>query len=310
MTGARVALLPSALPILEEAVAAGGGAVSALDDANALVWTDPWDPGALRRVLERSEIEWVQLPFAGIEAFVAAGVIDGERTWTCTKGVYGHTTAEHALALMLAAARRLHVHAGATEWEAVENPFARPERSLEGARVLLIGTGGIGSALVGMLAPLRAVVTAVNRSGRRLEGAGSTHVISELPALLPEAGFVVLAAALTEETRGLIDGRALTLMRPDAWLVNVARGGLVDTDALVRALQDGSIGGAALDVTEPEPLPANHPLWKLPNALVTPHVANTWSMAVPELAAMVRRNVERFGAGRPLEGVVDPALGY
>ncbi len=99
-------------------------------------------------------------------------------------------------------------------------------------------------------------------------------------------------------------------MRGHAWLVNVARGGLVDTDALVRALQDEAIGGAALDVTEPEPLPPGHPLWDLPNALITPHVANTWSMAVPELAAMVGRNVARFAAGEPLEGVVDPALGY
>lgn len=310
MTRARVALLPAGLPVLEEAVAEGGGQVSALEDANALVWTDPWDPDALRRVLDGSAVDWVQLPFAGIEAFVAAGVIDGERTWTCTKGVYGHTTAEHALALMLAAARRIHVHAGAREWEAVDDPFARPERSLAGARVLLIGTGGIGSALAGMLTPLQAVVTAVNRSGRALRGAAATHAISELPKLLPGADFVVLAAALTEETRGLIDGRALALMQPGAWLVNVARGGLVDTDALVRALQDGSVGGAALDVTDPEPLPAGHPLWELPNALVTPHVANTWSMAVPELAAMVRRNVERFAAGDRLEGVVDPALGY
>lgn len=310
MTDPRVALLPAGLPILEEAVAAGGGVVSPLEDANALVWTDPWDPGALQRALEGSRIEWVQLPFAGIETFVAAGAVDRDRTWTCTKGVYGHTTAEHALTLMLAAARRLHVHARAAEWEAAENPFARPERSLDGGRVLLIGTGGIGSALVAMLRPLRALVTAVNRSGRALEGAESTHPAAELPKLLPDADYVVVAAALTEETRGLIDARALKLMRPDAWLVNVARGALVETDALVRALRDGSIGGAALDVTDPEPLPASHALWELPNALITPHVANTWSMAVPELAGMVRRNVARFAAGEELEGVVDPALGY
>lgn len=310
MTAARVALLPAGLPILERAIAEGGGAVSALDDANALVWTDPWDPEALRALLGGSRIEWVQLPFAGIEAFVAAGVIDGARMWTCTKGVYGRTTAEHALALLLVAARRIHLHARASEWEAADDPFARPERSLDGARILLLGTGGIGSELVRMLAPLGAVVTAVNRSGRPLDGAAETHPIGELPKLLPDAEFVVLAAALTDETRGLIDGRALTLMGPEAWLVNVARGGLVDTDALVRALENESIGGAALDVTEPEPLPSGHTLWKLPNAVITPHVANTWPMAVPELAAMIGRNVARFAAGEPLEGVVDPALGY
>jgi phosphoglycerate dehydrogenase-like enzyme len=274
------------------------------------VWTDPWDPHALGRALDASRVEWVQLPFAGIDEFVAAGVVDPAFTWTCTKGAYGHATAEHALALMLAAARRLHVHARAAEWEPVANPFERPERRLHGAQVLLIGTGGIGAALVEMLRPLGAAVTAVNRSGRPLAGAVSTHVIPELPKLLPGADFVVLAAALTDDTRHLIDARSLALMRPDAWVVNVARGGLVDTDALVRALRDESIGGAALDVTEPEPLPPAHELWELPNALVTPHVANTWPMAVPELAAMVRRNVAHFAAGEDLEGLVDPALGY
>ncbi len=306
----RVAILPAALPVLEEAVRAGGGALASPGEARALVWTDPWDPEALRRALDGSQVEWVQLPFAGIEEFVAAGVVDPAFTWTCTKGVYGHATAEHALALMLAAARRIHVHAAATEWEPAANPFDRPERRLRDARVLLIGTGGIGAALLAMLRPLGALVTAVNRSGRALAGAGGTHVMGDLPQLLPEADFVVLAAALTEETRHLIDGRALGLMGREAWLVNVARGGLVDTDALVRALRDGSIGGAALDVTEPEPLPSGHPLWELPNALITPHVANTWSMAVPELAAMVRRNVAHFAAGEDLEGVVDPMLGY
>ncbi|HEV2755550.1 MAG TPA: D-isomer specific 2-hydroxyacid dehydrogenase family protein [Actinomycetota bacterium] len=306
----RVALCPGSLPVLEEAVTAAGGVLAAPSDADALVWTDPWDPESLRKTLDGSAISWVQLPFAGIEDFVAAGVIDGSRTWTCTKGVYGHTTAEHALTLMLGAARRLHVHARATEWEQVPNPLDRTERSLSGATVLLIGTGGIGRALVGMLGPLGTRTLAVNRSGRPLDGAAATHPVGELHRLLPDAAFVVLAAALTDETRNLIDGRALALMHRDAWLVNVARGGLVDTDALVRALRDGSIGGAALDVTEPEPLPADHPLWTLPNALITPHVANTWPMAVPELAAMVRRNVERFAAGEPLEGIVDPALGY
>lgn len=310
MIPARVALLPATLPILEEAVVAGGGAVTALEEANALVWTDPRDPHALRRTLDESRIEWVQLPFAGIETFVAAGVIDRGRLWTCAKGIYGHTTAEHALTLMLAASRRLHLHARASKWEAEDDPLAQPERSLAGARVLLIGTGGIGAALVAMLRPLRAAVVAVNRSGRPLEGAESTHPVTELPQLLPDADYVVVAAALTEETRGLVDARALTLMSSEAWLVNVARGGLVDTDALVRALEDGSIGGAALDVTDPEPLPAGHPLWDLPNALITPHVANTWPMAVPELAAMVERNVARFAAGEQLEGVVDPDLGY
>jgi phosphoglycerate dehydrogenase-like enzyme len=102
----------------------------------------------------------------------------------------------------------------------------------------------------------------------------------------------------------------LSKMGPQAWLINVARGGIVDTEALVDALRAGRIGGAALDVTDPEPLPDGHPLWSLENAIVTPHVANTWEMALPELRALVGRNVAHFAADEPLEGVVDPATGY
>ena len=310
MTRPHVALVPFGLPVLEEAVISGGGALSGAAVADALVWTDPFDPHALGRTLQDSPARWVQLPFAGIEEFVAAGVIDPDRTWTCTKGVYGHSTAEHALCLLLATARCIPGHARARTWSSAEDPFSRPETMLRDEHVLLVGTGGIGSSLVEMLRPLGPSITALNRSGRALAGARRTVPIAHLPELLPEARFVVLAAALTEDTRHLIDARALALMRRDAWLVNVARGGLVDTDALVRALRDGSIGGAALDVTDPEPLLDGHPLWELPNALITPHVANTWSMAVPELAAMVARNVRKFAAGETLEGLVDPELGY
>jgi phosphoglycerate dehydrogenase-like enzyme len=108
----------------------------------------------------------------------------------------------------------------------------------------------------------------------------------------------------------LIGAGTFAAMKTDAWLINVARGGLVDTDALVEALRAKEIGGAALDVTDPEPLPEDHPLWQLDDVLVTPHIANTWDMGLPELRALVRRNVERFKKGAELEGLVDPTLGY
>jgi phosphoglycerate dehydrogenase-like enzyme len=176
--------------------------------------------------------------------------------------------------------------------------------------VLVVGTGGIGRALAAMLAPLGTRLLAVNRSGAPLDGAERTETTEELPALLPEADFVVLAASLTAATRQLFDRDMLARMRPDAWVVNVARGGLVDTDALVAALREGSIGGAALDVTEPEPLPDGHPLWELDNAIITPHTANTMDMGIVEYRSLVARNVAHFARGEPLEGLVDPALGY
>jgi phosphoglycerate dehydrogenase-like enzyme len=303
-----VAIGPRAEEALVQVVTEAGGQAADAGEADAVVWTDPRDPAGLKELLAGSPARWVQLPFAWIESFFAAGAIDPERTWTCAKGIYGPATAEHALALMLAAARRIHEHAQARTWRATT--FGAPERRLATMTVLLVGTGGIGTALARMLEPLGPRLVAANRSGRPLEGAESTSPIGSLPELLPQADQVVLAAALTPETEGLLDAEAFALMRSDAWIVNVARGGLVNTDDLVTALQDGTIGGAALDVTDPEPLPDGHPLWSLPNAIVTPHVANTWDMAVPELLAMVQRNVAAFAAGRELEGLVDTTAGY
>ena len=303
-----IAIEPAALDGLVRAVEAGGGRVVGIEEAEGLVWVNPRDPEGLRQLLPGSSVTWVQLPFAGIERFVEAGVIDPHYTWTCAKGIYGHACAEHALALMLAAARRIHVHSRSRTW--VEPGFGSPERRLKGATVLIVGTGGIGAALVPMIKPLGVRILAVNRSGRPLEGAERTEATERIGELIGETDFVVVTAALTPETRGMFDKELIGRMKPEAWIVNVARGGLIDTDALVAALESGQIGGAALDVTDPEPLPDDHPLWGVDNAIITPHVANTWDMGLPELEALVERNVAHFAAGEPLEGPVDPALGY
>jgi phosphoglycerate dehydrogenase-like enzyme len=128
--------------------------------------------------------------------------------------------------------------------------------------------------------------------------------------VLPGADLVFLALALTPETVGIVGAPELALMEPHAWLVNVARGRHVVTDDLVDALRDGTIGGAALDVTDPEPLPAGHPLWDLENCLVTPHTANTWAMAEPLFARRVTDNLVRYRRGEELLGLVDARLGY
>lgn len=304
-----VAIAPAATDDLMAAVERGGG--TPIDDptrADAVIWVDPRNPEGLREVLAGSPARWVQLPFAGIERFVAAGVIDPERTWTCTKGVYAHACAEHALALMLAAGRRLHEHAVAQSWRA--GGFGTPERRLAGKTVVIVGAGGIGRALIEMLGPLHARAIAVNRSGRSVGGAERTVIGDALRDVVAEADFLVVSAASTPATRHVVDADVLAALPSHAWIVNVARGELIDTDALVAALRAAEIGGAALDVTDPEPLPDGHPLWELPNVIITPHVANTWDMAVPELTALVERNVAAFAAGHPLEGLVDPDAGY
>jgi phosphoglycerate dehydrogenase-like enzyme len=304
----RVAVLPP-IPQVEEAVRAGGGTlVSDPAEAEAIVWMNPADPDGLRDALAKSRAKWVQLPFAGIEEFLAAGVIDPARTWTCAKGTYGPTVAEHALAQLLMAARLLHRHARQRSWMS-RRDFATARR-LAGATVLLVGTGGIGAALAEMLVPLEPRIIGVNRSGTPLAGAERTVSVKELKAVVGEADFVVLSAAMTPETTHLFNAEVLVLMRPDAWIVNVGRGKLIDTDALVDALRDKRIGGAALDVTDPEPLPDDHPLWTIEDVVITSHAANTWEMAIPDLAERIRRNVELFARGEPLEGLVDLGLGY
>lgn len=305
--GPAVAVVPSRSEI-EASVREAGGRLVAPSAADALVWMDPSDPEGLRAALVSSPATWVQLPFAGIEEFLAAGVIEPGRTWTCAKGIYGPSTAEHALALLLLAARGLHRHVRARKWR--QRGDAAATRRLAGGTVLIVGTGGIGRSLAGMLAPLGPRILAANRSGEPMPGAERTVRVADLAAVVAQADWIVLAPALTPETERLFDAAMIARMKPSAWVMNVGRGRLIDTDALVAALRDERIAGAALDVTDPEPLPDGHPLWEIENVVITSHAANTWAMAVPELAALVRRNVEHFARGEPLEGLVDLDLGY
>jgi phosphoglycerate dehydrogenase-like enzyme len=300
----RVAVAPSATPLVEGAVRAGGGTVVGLDEQpDGLVWMRPGDGAGLRHAVATApSARWVQLPFAGVED--VADSLDPQRTWTCAKGVYAEPTAEHALALTLAGLRRLPARARARSWG------EQAATTLYDAPVVVLGGGGITSALLALLTPFRARVTVVRRSPEPVSGAERTVSPDRLDEVLPDALVVVLALALTPETTHVIGARQLAAMSRDAWLVNVARGQHVDTDALVAALREGSIGGAALDVTDPEPLPDGHPLWELPNCLVTPHTANPWQTAQPLLARRITDNVQRFAAGRPLLGVVDLQAGY
>ena len=303
----RIAVVPEVAAFADAAVS-GGGVFSDSADADAIVWSDPTGAEGLRNVLATSPARWIQLPFAGIERFFEAGVITPDRTWTCAKGIYGPATAEHALALLLTGARLLHEHARRTTWWPRER--ANDARRLAGRTVLIVGTGGIGRALAAMLAPLDARVIAVNRSGEPMRGAVLTGTSDALTDLIPDADFIVLAPALTPETRHMVDATLIAHMRPDAWIVNVGRGGLIDTDALVDALRTAAIAGAGLDVTDPEPLPDGHPLWGMNNVIITSHTANTARMAMPELAELIKENVGRFARGEELAGLVDPALGY
>jgi len=301
-----IAVAPGDAPWAADAIRRGGGQLVQLDEQpSGLVWTDPGAVEELKRVLRaHPDIAWVQLPMAGIERMARAGVLDRQRQWTSAKGAYAEPVAEHALALLLAGLRSLPERARAHSWgqPAAQTLFDQP--------VTIVGGGGITLALLRLLAPFRAPVTVVRRSAEPVAGAARTVTTAHLHEALAGARAVVLTLALTPQTRGIIGPKELELMDRQAWLVNVARGGLVDTAALVAALRSDQIGGAALDVTEPEPLPAGHPLWDLPNCLITPHTADTEEMTEPLLAARIAENVRRLAGGRELEGLVDPDLGY
>jgi phosphoglycerate dehydrogenase-like enzyme len=304
---AAIAVGPEAVDSwLAEAVRAGGAEVVGLDDADALLWAAPDDPEGLRRILSDhgDRLRWVQLPWAGIEPYV--GVLDDVRTWSCGKGVYAEPVGELALTLGLAGLRGLDRYARATRWR----QDGTIGTNLRGASVLLLGGGGIAEVLLRLLTPFEARTTVVRRHPTPLPGAGRTVGWSELDDVIGDADLVVLALALTPETRGVIDRRRLDAMADHAWLVNVARGAHVVTDDLVDALRRGAIGGAGLDVTDPEPLPDGHPLWTAPNCIVTPHVGNTPAMARPLLAERITTNVRRWIDGAPLIGLVDVSLGY
>ncbi|GAA2074057.1 D-isomer specific 2-hydroxyacid dehydrogenase family protein [Streptomyces albiaxialis] len=293
---------PDPVPALTEAVLRGGGRLVALEEAEAVVYCGAGGPAELRGMLH-GRIRWVQLPAAGVEAWLEAGVITDDPVFTTAVGVYGAPVAEHALAMMLAAARGLPEAARAKSW----GPPAT--REFAGSTVAVVGCGGIGRALIRLLEPFGCRVLAVSDSGP-VVGAARTVPRAAYREVLPEADHVVVSAPATPETRGMFGAREFALMREDAWLVNVARGGLVVTDDLVEAVKNGAIGGAALDVTDPEPLPEGHPLWELERVLITPHSANPRPSYWRGLAARVEENVRRVAAGSPPLGVVSPARGF
>jgi|LakMenEpi03Aug12_release.lakeMendotaPanAssembly.Ray.scaffolds.fasta_scaffold32169_3 phosphoglycerate dehydrogenase-like enzyme len=304
LSGHRIAVAPITSPTwVFDAVRDGGGEVADVAEAHALVWTHPKDANGLEAVLlANPHVQWVQVPFAGVENFIH--LIDNSRVWTCGKGVYAEPVAEHALALMLAGMRHIAGYAREATWSAPRGI------NLLGARVTILGGGGITTSLLRLLQPFGCHITIVRNHVEHIDGASDVVSLDHLVDALAGADVVVLALALTPETRGIISRSELEMMEPHAWIVNVARGAHIVTDDLVWALENHCIGGAALDVTDPEPLPDGHPLWSLPNCIITPHIGNTPEMAVPLLAERIRANVARFVNGEPLIGTVDPERGY
>lgn len=249
-------------------------------------------------------LKWVQSWNAGVDPYLVPGVLPQGVVLTCAAGAYGPAVAEHMLAMLLAVYKRLpgyrdrqHRHT----WEDLG-----PVQSLHGKTVLVGGTGDIGSAFARLCRALGAArILGLHRSDRPAEGFDQAFPLSALDGLLPQADVVALVLPHTAETAGLMDRRRLLSLRPDAVLLNAGRGTAVDCAALAEVLSSGRLLGAALDVTDPEPLPPDHPLWDAPRVLITPHTAGGYdhmALTLSNLSALFLDNLKRWRQGQPLRG--------
>ena len=300
-----VAIEPKSFPEYEKALELGGAKLSPMGpDVRGLIWTDYSSPAALGELIDRNpQLEWVQLPFAGVDAF--ATQLDKKVLFTSAKGAYREPVAEHALMLALALGRKLPVRIKASSWG------KREAFSFYDSKVLLIGAGGISEELIKLLDPFRPEITVVrNNPELALSGVKAVAGLDKLESLLPEADLVIVSCALTDRTRGLINYQRLRLFKPTAYLVNVARGPIVVSDDLLRALDEGLLAGAGLDVTDPEPLPDGHAFFGRDDLILTPHTADTKEIVTRLFATRIEQNVKAFLGNGAWVGEVSPSLGY
>ena len=304
------------------------GVLEAVDEADAY-----FGYGIPAELLEAGQgLRWVHTGAAGVGSSLTSVMLERAVVFTNSAGVHAPPMAETVLAMLLHFGRGLYLavrNQRSAEWST--EPFYRadsPVVELAGSTVGIVGFGGIGREVARRVAALGAHVVALKRTEPRagdadlhpVGGTGSlaahielVHGAEGFDALLRRSDAVVGAAPDTPETRGMIGDEALARMKPGAVLVNVARGKLVDEDALVRALSEGRLRGAGLDVFSREPLPADHPMWMLPNVLITPHVSAVTGGFWRREADLILGNLGRFVRGAPLaewENVVDKRAGY
>ena len=257
-------------------------------------------------------LKWVQAWSAGTDGIRPSGVFEAGIPVTNLSGVHAVPIAEHVLMMMLMLARdskAFEEGARGRQWLASDDVSELYEKT-----VGVVGLGNIGSRVARVCRGLDMSVIATRRTvpaqRSNVQGVDELLSTSELPFLLEQSDFVVLSCPLTPETRGLIGERELRAMKPTAYLINIARGEIVDEPALKRALKEGWIAGAGLDVFWNEPLEQDSELWEMPNVVMTPHMANTSPREEARAVTLFEDNLARFIAGEPLRNTVDPELGY
>jgi phosphoglycerate dehydrogenase-like enzyme len=265
-------------------------------------------PVAWDEVVRRGRLRWIQSSAAGLDHCLVPEVVESDIVVTSASGVLADQVAEHTLALMLAWCRSLPVF-----WDAQHRRefVRRPTRDLHRATVGIVGFGGVGRRLAEVLRPLRTTILATDWFPvDKPDYVAALLPPSGLDDILPRLDVLILAAPLTAYTRGLIHAARLARLPSHALLVNVARGPLVVHDDLVAALRAGRIAGAVLDVTDPEPLPPESPLWDMPGVIITPHVGGQSARRADDMTDFFCDNLQRYLQGRPLRNVVDKRLGF
>lgn len=275
------------------------------DQADVLfAWPSPaWRGQAARPVGWPGSLRWVQSATAGMD-YYPAWLLDAPIV-TCARGVSSEAIAEYVLAAILAAAKSFHAFhpQGPDEWRPA------PTATISGRTVAIVGYGSIGQSVARRVLANDMKVVAARRSAARADDA-RVRLIDDLPSLFEIADDIVLALPETEATRSLIGPAQLARAKPGAHLINVGRGATVDHDAVLTALDDGLLGFATLDVTQPEPLPAGSRFYGHPKVRLTPHIASNYHSTRPRLHALLLDNLDRLTDGQPLAGVVDPQLRY
>lgn len=269
-----------------------------MEDAEVIIGEPTVD-----ELAQAKELRWLQMTWAGADRYLKGGFPRGV-TLTTASGAYGETIAEHALAMLFALCRRLPAYARENSWSDLGS-----EKKLAGGTALIFGCGDIGTAIAKRLKALGVQTIGVCRDLKkpRLYFDVKTNLTCA-EAFLDKADFVLCALPHSSETEKYLNKERLTLLKDDAVLVNVGRGSFIDTDFLAELMQTGKLFGAGLDVTETEPLPMEHPIWALPNAIITPHVAGIGFGHLPEteekIWSICRENISRYLKGETLRNVV------
>jgi phosphoglycerate dehydrogenase-like enzyme len=268
--------------------------------------------GLPRAAIERANnVAWVQAGIAGVDGMLANGMREHPAILTCARGAHGIPMAEHILAMMFALANRVPLLVQAQpERRRVGFQATREKWELEGQTIVVVGLGDVGGTLARKCLALGMRVFGVRRSGEPFPGLERVYQPTELAKLVPLADHVALCLPGTAETRHLLSAKEIALLKPSACVYNVGRGSALDQDALIAALREGHLFGAGLDVTSPEPLPPDSPLWDLPNVILGQHSSGHSPLNHDRITDIFADNLDRWLKGEPLQNVVDKVKGY